>query len=308
MTQESQQTMPTARQNEDSLQGFLFALSAYVLWGFLPLYMKMLSHIGTVEVLAHRVIWALPISLIILVFIGRTKDLQAAFRTPAMLGMAALTATLISINWGIYVWSIQTGHALEAALGYYINPLFSVFLGAVLLGERLSRAQWAAIGLAGFAVLVLTLESGKIPYVALSLTVTWGIYAYLKKSLPIGPNQGFALEVSLLFPFALGYAIWLGVTGHSLFLAGTTTDMWLLIGCGVVTAVPLMIYANGAKLLRLSTIGVLQYVAPTMIFLTAVFWFGEPFGRARMIAFPMIWAALIIYTWSMFTQSRRRVG
>lgn len=290
--------------NEDSLKGFAFALAAYFMWGFLPLYMKAMTHIPTVEVLAHRVIWSVPVALAILAWLGRTADLKAALRTPRMLGMAVLTAALISVNWGIYVWAIQTGHALDAALGYYINPLFSVFLGASLLGERLSGAQKAAIALAAAAVAILTWEAGRLPLVALSLTVSWGIYAYLKKSLPIGPNQGFALEVILLLPFALGYALWAGLRGEAAFLAGNRVDVALLMGCGIVTAVPLMVYANGAKLLRLSTIGIMQYIAPTMIFLTAVFLFGEPFGRARAIAFPMIWAALIIYTWSMVRQAR----
>jgi chloramphenicol-sensitive protein RarD len=292
--------------NDDSLRGFGFALAAYLLWGFLPLYMKAMAHIPTVEVLAHRVIWSVPVAMAILVWLGRTADLKAALGNLRMLGMAALTAALISVNWGIYVWAIQSGHALDAALGYYINPLFSVFLGAVLLGERLSLAQKFAIGLAALAVGVLTWDAGKLPAVALSLTLTWGIYAYLKKSLPIGPNQGFTLEVILLLPLALGYLVWQMATGHSAFLAGSGVDTALLLGCGVVTAVPLMLYANGAKLLRLSTIGIMQYIAPTMIFLTAVFLFGEEFGRAKMIAFPMIWAALAIYTGSMLRMARGR--
>ncbi len=287
----------------DSLKGFGFALAAYLLWGFLPLYMKALADVPVLEVLAHRVLWSVPVALVILIWLGRTDDLRAALRRPRLLAMAALTAALISVNWAIYVWAIQTGHALEAALGYYINPLFSIFLGRVLLGERLRPAQWAAIGLAAVAVAMLTWEQGRLPVVALSLTLTWGLYAYFKKSLPLGPNQGFTLEVLILLPLALGYAGWLVATGQSSFGTGAGVTA-LLAGCGVVTAVPLMLYANGAKLLRLSTIGIMQYIAPTMIFLTAVFLFGEPFGRARAIAFPMIWAALVIYTWSLIRQAR----
>lgn len=290
--------------NEDSLRGFGFALSAYLLWGFLPLYMKAMAHIPTLEVLAHRVIWSVPVAVAVLWGLGRTDDLKAALRNPRMLLMAAATAALISVNWGIYVWAIQTGHTLDAALGYYINPLFSVFLGAVLLGERLSLAQKCAIGLAVLAVAILTWEAGRLPVVALSLTLTWGIYAYLKKSLPIGPNQGFTLEVILLLPIALGYVVWLQMQGALTLTGGSALDTLLLMGCGLVTAVPLMIYANGAKLLKLSTIGIMQYIAPTIIFLTAVFLFGEPFGRARMIAFPLIWLALIVYTTSLIRQAR----
>ncbi|MEZ5754413.1 MAG: EamA family transporter RarD [Paracoccaceae bacterium] len=288
-------------ENRDSARGFGFALAAYMLWGFLPVYMKALSDVPVLEVLAHRVIWSVPVAGAILIWLGRTADLRAALRSPRMIGMAALTAALISVNWAIYVWSIQSGQALEAALGYYINPLFSVFLGAVLLKERLSRAQWAAIGLAALAVLVLTYEAGRVPVVALGLTVSWGFYAYLKKRLPLGPNQGFMLEVMILTPFALGWMAWIAARGEMVFLTDGLITL-LLLSAGVVTAVPLMLYANGAKLLRLSTIGILQYLAPTMIFLTAVFLFGEPFGTARAVAFPMIWAALVIYTASMFRQ------
>lgn len=290
----------------DSLKGFGFALAAYLLWGFLPLYMKALASVPTLEVLAHRILWSIPVALAILVWLGRTDDLRAALRRPRLLAMAAITAALISVNWAIYVWAIQSGHALDAALGYYINPLFSVLLGAVLLRERLSRAQWAAIALAAVAVAMLTWEQGRLPVVAISLTLTWGFYAYFKKSLPLGPNQGFTLEVLLLSPFAAGYVIWLAATGQSSFASGPVSVTALLVGCGVVTAVPLMLYANGAKLLRLSTIGIMQYIAPTMIFLTAVFLFGEPFGQARAIAFAMIWAALAIYTWSLIAQARQR--
>ena len=293
------------RQNIDTPRGFAFALAAYLMWGFLPLYMKALAHIPTLEVLAHRVIWSVPLALAILAVLGRTADLWAALKSPRMLAMAALTAALISVNWGIYVWSIQTGHALEAALGYYINPLFSIFLGAVLIKEPLSGAQKLAIGLAAAAVVFLTVQVGKLPLVALSLTLTWGFYAYFKKMLPIGPNQGFTLEVILLLPFALGYAGWLQATGQATIFQGNGTDTALLMGCGVVTAVPLMIYANGAKLLRLTTIGIMQYIAPTMIFLTAIFWFAEPFDSARMIAFVLIWGGLVIYTTSLIRQARR---
>ncbi len=291
--------------NEDTLKGFVLATSVYLLWGFLPLYMKALAHVPTAEVIVHRVIWSIPIAGLVLWASGRTGDLARALRSPRMLGMAVVTAALISVNWGIYVWSIQAGHALDAALGYYINPLFSVLLGALLLRERLSPLQWAAIALAAAAVAVLTWETGRLPLVALGLTLTWGAYAFLKKWLPIGPNQGFFLEVLILLLPALGYLGFLAVQGQSQFLGGDTVTTWLLLGCGPVTAVPLILYANGAKLLRLSTIGILQYIAPTMIVLVAVFLFEEEFGRARLIAFPMIWAALALYSLSLLHQSRR---
>ncbi|MGD1880962.1 MAG: EamA family transporter RarD [Paracoccaceae bacterium] len=289
----------------DTPAGLGFAISAYFLWGFLPLYMKMLSHVGPVEVVAHRVIWSVPVAGLLLIVLRRTKDLMEALRTPRMFAMGCVTAALISVNWGIYVWAITSGQALDAALGYYINPLFSVALGALLLREKLTGAQRVAIGLAGAAVAVLTISAGAIPWAAIGLTVSWGLYALAKKQLPIGPNQGFLLEVLILLIPALCYLILLSVNGQGRFLVGDASTDWLLLGCGAVTAIPLILYANGAKRLRLSTIAILQYIAPTMIFLTAVFIFNEPFGQARMIAFPMIWAALVIYSASMIRQMRQ---
>ncbi|MCA0873634.1 EamA family transporter RarD [Seohaeicola saemankumensis] len=292
--------------NTDSLRGLGFALGAYLFWGVLPLYLKLMSHIPAPEVVAHRILWSVPIAGALLVVLGRTADLRAALRSPRTLAMGAVTATLITVNWGIYVWAIATGHAVEAALGYFINPLFSVLLGAVLLGERLNRTQIAALALAALAVVILTVDAGRLPWAGLALTVSFGFYGYFKKSLPIGPNQGFLLEVLILSGPALGYLIYLAAQGQGHFATGTPADTWLLIGSGVATAVPLILYANGAKLLRLSTIGILQYIAPTMIFLIAVFIFGEPMGRARMIAFPMIWAALVIYSIPMIRALRGR--
>ena len=294
-------------QNVDTPQGLAYAMGAYVIWGFLPLYMKLVDHIPAVEVVANRVIWAVPLAAALLIYRRRTADLFLALRTPRMLAMACVTAVLVSINWGIYVWSIAADRALDAALGYYINPLFSVALGAMLLGERLSRAQWLAISLAAVAVGVLWYDAGSLPWPAVGLTVSWGFYAFFKKSLPIGPNQGFLLEVLILLPFAIAYVGYLAATGQG-HLGASLSDTSLLLGMGVVTAVPLILYANGAKLLRLSTIGILQYSAPTMIFLLAVLVFDEPFDRARMIAFPLIWAALVIYTVPMVQELRKSRG
>lgn len=290
--------------HSDTPKGYAFAISAYFLWGFLPIYMKALDHLAPVEVLAHRVLWSLPIAAVVLWALGRTQDLKTALSTPRTILMGLVTATIISINWGTYIYSIVSEKALDAALGYYINPLFSVLLGAILLGERLSPLKWLAIALAFAAVVILTVETGRLPLVAVVLTVSWGFYAYFKRSLPIGPNQGFLLEVLILTPPAVAFVAYLAATGQSHFMAGQAVDTWLLMGCGIVTAVPLMLYANGAKGLRLSTIGMLQYIAPTMIFLIAVFVFQEPFGQARMVAFPLIWLALGIYSLALWRETK----
>ena len=293
--------------NVDTPRGFAFAVSAYLFWGFLPLYMKALAHVPAVEVVAHRVIWSVPVAGAILLALGRTDDLRTALRTPAMLGMAAVTAALISVNWAIYVWAIGSGNALDAALGYYINPLFSVAVGAIFLRERLTPAQLVAIALACVAVAVLTWDAGRLPVVAIGLTLSWGAYAYFKKALPVGPNQGFMLEVLILLPPAAGYVGWLALTGQGRFGA-SGIDTMLLLGTGLVTAIPLMVYANGAKLLRLSTIGILQYIAPTMIFLTAVFLFGEAFSGVKALAFGLIWIALAVYSFEMLRTARRQIS
>lgn len=286
-------------------RGFFLALGAYFLWGLLPFYMKAVAHLPLAEVIANRIVWSVPIAAAVLVWAGRTADFKAAIRSPRTLVMVALTATLISVNWGIYVWAIAVGRAVETALGYYINPLVNVVVGAVLLGERLDRLQMAAVALAAIAVIVLTVEGGTLPWVSLALALTFAAYGFFRKTLPIGPSQGFLLEVLLLSVPALGYIVYLVATGQDHLVSGNLTDRALLVGCGPVTAVPLLLFAFGTKLLRLSTIGIMQYIAPTMVFLIAVLAFGEPFGTAQAMAFVLIWAALAIYSWSMLSAARR---
>jgi chloramphenicol-sensitive protein RarD len=290
----------------DSPRGFAFALTAYVLWGFLPFFMKAVAHIPAGEVVAHRIVWSVPLAGLVLVWLGRTADIKAALRSPRMLAMATLTATIITFNWGIYVWAIGAGRAIETALGYYINPLFSIFLGAVLLKEKLDRAQILAIGFAALAVAILAFDAGGLPWVSIGLCISWGFYAFFRKTLPIGPNQGFFLEVLLLSVPAIGYILWLESSGRGHFGDTGLADVLWLLASGLVTAIPLMIYANGAKLLRLSTIGIMQYIAPTMIFLIAVFAFNEPLGKTKLIAFAFIWVALLLYSGSMLRTARAK--
>jgi len=305
MTDNASQTAAPEISDADARRGFFYALTCYLLWGGLPFYMKAVAHIPSAEVVAHRIVWSVPIAGVLLLLMGRTADIRKALRTPRTLAMGALTAALITVNWGTYVWAIGADRALETALGYYINPLFSIFLGAVVLGEKLSRAQMGAIALAVAAVALLTVETGGLPWVSLTLCVTWGFYALFKKTLPIGPAQGFFLEVLILAIPALGYIVWLQARGVGHFGGTGASDVWLLLGCGIVTAVPLILFANGAKLLRLSTIGIMQYIAPTLIFFVAIFIFKEPFTVYHAVAFALIWAALVIYSWSMLTSARK---
>lgn len=286
-------------------RGFAFAFTAYLLWGFLPFYMKAVAHISPYEVVAHRVLWSVPITVAILAAQGGFGSFLAVFRQPRTLIMGFVTASLISVNWAIYVWAIGSGRALESALGYFINPLVNVALGTLFLGERLSRAQMFAVALAIFGVGLMTVESGGLPWVSLALALTFGVYGYLKKTLPIEPTHGFLLEVVLISPLALVFIGWLTATGSGHFVGtGAVTigsDTLLLAASGLITAVPLILFVYGARLLRYSTIGLMQYIAPSMIFVTAVFVFHEPFSAGKLVAFMFIWAALVVYTATMFS-------
>ena len=299
------QAAKPARGNDDTPAGLGLALAVYLIWGALPLYLKMVSHVPPLEVVAHRVVWSLPIAAAALMLRGRLGEVWGLVRQPRKMAMALLTAALVTVNWLVYVYAIGAGHTVDAALGYYINPLISVVIAAVVLKEQLRPAQVVAIGLAVIAVAILAWEAGGLPWISLTLATTWGFYALFRKTLPLGPNQGFFLEVLILTAPALAYIIYLEAGGAGHFIArASLDDPWLLAFAGVATAVPLMIYANAAKLLRLSTIGILQYIAPSFVFLIAVFVFREPFGTTKLVAFCFIWAALVVYSVSMFRGRR----
>jgi chloramphenicol-sensitive protein RarD len=297
--------------NSAQRQGFTFALGAYAIWGLiLPIYMKLLADVSPLEIVGHRVIWAIPFAMLILWWQGLLGGVWRHFGNIRTVALATLTATLISVNWGTYVYAIVSGHAIEAALGYYINPLVNVILGALVLGERPNRIQSVAIGLAAIGVAILTVKAGGLPWISLVLAVSFGTYGLLRKMVPVGAAEGFFLEVAILaLPSVLLIAF---MPGESHFL----TNGWeaaMLFGAGPLTAIPLILYAAGARLLHFSTIGILQYTVPTLLFLTAVFVFGEPFSLWQLIAFAFIWAALVLYTVALFRNGRaerraRRAG
>lgn len=298
------QTLPAARLS-DGARGFLMAFAAYALWAVLPFYLKALSHIPAIEVVAHRIIWSVPVALLFLVVFGQFRDILNTLRQPRMLAMAALTASLITVNWSVYIWAVAHDQVMGAALGYYINPLFNVVLGRLFLGERLSKVQYVAVGFAFAAVLVLTVNAGGLPWVSLVLPLTFGLYGFFRKSLPMSPLQGFTLEVLILCIPALAYVLWLTATGTDHFFAGPVSDVSLLLLAGPFTAIPLILYAGGAKLLRYTTLGLMQYMTPTLLFVFAIFVFHEPFSKAQLVAFVLIWLGLALYTWSTFVQHRR---
>ncbi|WP_235890782.1 EamA family transporter RarD [Pararhizobium mangrovi] len=292
----------------ESLGGFAMAFGAYFIWGLMPFYMKALDDISPIEIVAHRVIWSVPIGLAILVVLGRTADLRAALRSPRSIGLGALTAALIATNWSVYIYAIVAGHAVQAALGYYINPLFNVVLGLVFLGERLTRRQALAVTLAAAGVALLAYRLGGLPWISLVLPLSFGCYGILRKTLPIGPAQGFTLEVILMTPLAIALVAWYVARGEDHFGFATGDfdgETALMLLAGPLTAAPLVLFASGAKRLRYATIGLMQYLTPTMIFLIAIFVFREPFDRIQLAAFVLIWIALAIYSSTLVRRRHR---
>ncbi|MFC0219607.1 chloramphenicol-sensitive protein RarD [Pseudochelatococcus lubricantis] len=298
------QSSIAARPSPEVLQGFVCTLLAYVMWGLQPLYMKLMTHIPVFEIIAHRIIWSVPVAGLLLLLTDRSGAMRQALANPRIVGMACMTASLIAANWTIYIWAITENRALDAALGYYINPLMNVLIGVVFLKERLSRPQVLAMALATAAVLLLTVKAGGLPWVSLVLALSFAVYGYCRKTMPVGALQGFMLEVLLLSVPALGYLMW-STGGGVPFGDGSGFDIFLLLLAGPITAAPLIMFSAGARRLRLSTIGIMQYVGPTLIFIVAVFGFREPFSTVQAVAFGLIWVGLIIFGWASIAAARR---
>jgi chloramphenicol-sensitive protein RarD len=284
---------PEARRHQAT--GVAAAAGSYLIWGLFPLYFRALAGVPAPEVLAHRILWSSVFMVLVVSAARRWGDVLRQLRVPGTLPTLAASALLISTNWLVYIWAVHQGHVVEASLGYFVNPLVSVLLGVVFLHEPLSRRQAAAVALAAAGVLVLLVQAGRPPWVALTLAGTFGLYGLLRKRARVDPLAGLLAEVCMLLPLAgawLGW-LWLGGTAH--FGAGARVTL-LLGASGVVTAVPLLLFAVGVGRLRLSTVGLLQYLNPTAQLLIAVFAFGEPFGAGHLVAFGCIWASLALYT------------
>lgn len=290
--------------SSDSARGFFYALSAYALWGALPLYLKAVSYIPSLEVVVNRVIWSLPVAIILLALSGQLKEMVTILRQPKLVGMGLVTGLLVTSNWLIYVWAIEHGQTVASALGYYINPLLNVLLASLFLNERLSKAQWVSIGFAAAAVVLLAISHGGLPWISLALPLTFSLYGFFRKSMPIAALPGFTLEIMIVFLPAFIYFVMLVAKSQDHFVHGTWTDIGWLVLAGPFTAIPLILFAKGAKLLRYMTLGLMQYIAPTLMFLIAVFVFKEPFAKIDLGAFVLIWVGLVIYSWSSFTQYR----
>lgn len=289
-------------EQNDLRRGLLQGVLAYGLWGVVPAYWKLLATVEPLELIAHRAVWGLGAFMVIVVVSGQVGALRVALRDVRTIGVMAGSGVLLAINWGLFVWATISGHLLEASLGYFINPLVSVGLGTIVLRERLSRLQWIAIGLATLGVAILAWRAGRIPWVALLLASTFGLYGLVRKTAKVNALIGSTIETMLMVPIAVAYLIFTadhGAFGHT--DASTTA---LLVGTGVITAVPLVLFTSAARRLPLSTIGFLQYLAPTGQFLLAVIAFGEPLALDRLAAFVVIWAGLAVFTLDLF-RSRR---
>lgn len=274
--------------------GLLFGLGAYLAWGVMPLYFKALAHVGAVEIVAHRIVWSLFFLGALATLWRRWPAIRAAATTPRVAMTLALTAALIGVNWLVYIYAVVSGHVLEGSLGYYLNPLVNVLLGVVLLKERLTRPQIAAVFLAAAGVAVLAAGAGEAIWISLVLAGSFASYGFLRKVAPVDSLEGLSIETALLAPLALAWIVWLESGGSGAFLADTTTDLLLVLG-GAVTAVPLLLFTAAARRLPYSTLGFLQYIAPSIQFLLAVLAFDEPFTWAHAICFGAIWTALALF-------------
>lgn len=279
-----------------STQGVVFALSAFSFWGLTPLYYRPIDHIGAVEILSHRIIWTVFLIPVLLIASRRFDHFIALLKSPRTILLLCVSGGLIVGNWFVFVWAVTHGRVLETSLGYFINPLFSVLLGVVFLRERLRPAQQAAVFLAATGVLYLVLDHGSLPWVALALPFLFGLYGLMRKHIDVDPLSGLWVETAAVFPFAFVYAASLWRSGEAHFGGVHAMDSTLLMLGGPVTIFPLTMFAAAARRINLSTIAILQYLAPSLTFLLAVFFFNETFGRTQLITFSFIWLSLAIFT------------
>ena len=285
-------------------RGILYGVGAYTLWGAVPLFWPLVARANALELLAHRVIWSLVICALLLLTVV-PRGWWSRIGRPRILLLLAAAATVVSVNWGVYIWAVNHGHVVETSLGYYINPILSILVGVVFLRERLAPLQWASVGLAAVAVLVLTFEYGQLPWIALVLATSFATYGVIKKQVNGGAVETLTVESALLTPVALGYLAFLQATGGLTFRHLGWGHSLLLVASGLVTVVPLLFFAAAATRLPLSTLGLLQYIAPTLQFLLGVLYFGETMSVGRWIGFALVWVALVILTVYGVRQARR---
>jgi chloramphenicol-sensitive protein RarD len=287
--------------------GVLYAALAYTAWGFLPVFFKQLSNVNAFEVVMHRMVWSLAFLMCALLVLRRWAWLRDLARQPQVLLTFSVSALLLSVNWSVYVWAVQNAHVLDASLGYFILPLVNVALGFVFLNERPRPGQWLAVALAASGVLWLTLQTGHLPWVALVLAITFGIYGLLRKLARLGALEGLTLETLLLSPFALGVLVWWAWHGQGAMVQGDAATMGWLLLAGPLTAIPLLLFAAGARRIPMATLGILQYISPSLQMLLGVWLYGEAFDAARAIGIFLIWTALALYSLDGLLSGRKQL-
>ncbi|MFE0188218.1 EamA family transporter RarD [Streptomyces sp. NPDC058989] len=289
----------------DQRAGLAYGIAAYTMWGLLPLYWHLLDAVAPSEILAHRMVWSLPVAVVILAVLRRWSWIGPLLRQPKRLGLVLVCALVISVNWFLYIWAVNAGHVLEASLGYFINPLVSIAFGVLVLRERLRPLQWTAVGVGALAVVVMTVAYGKVPWIALGLALSFATYGLVKKGIKLDGIEGFSAETAMQLLPALGFLIYLGAQGQSSFVGGGVGQALLLLACGVATAVPLICFGASAMRLPLTVIGMLQYLAPTFQFVLGLLVFHEEMPPERWAGFALVWVALVVLTWDALRTARR---
>jgi chloramphenicol-sensitive protein RarD len=289
--------------------GILYATLAFFCWGLFPLYFHAIGEVPPQEILAHRMLWSLLFLVIVLTVRQQWKWFPTVLRQPRILASFVASALLLTANWFLYIWSVNNGHVIDASLGYFINPLINVLLGLAVLKEKLRRGQWIAMAIAASGVAWLTWQAGQLPWIALILGITFGGYGLLRKTAALAALEGLSLETMILFPLALVYVLWLSWHGQNTFLnTAHDSTRWLLAAAGPITAIPLLLFAAGARKIPMAVLGLLQYLSPTMQALLGVWVFHEAFPAARLAGFLIIWAALILYVVEGWWMSRRNTS
>jgi len=281
--------------NKPELSGWLIGLAAFIWWGLAPVYFKAIGHVSALEILAHRVAWSIPFTLLIMAVLKKRIALLTILKNRKILVGLFISTALISVNWYIFTWAVTNERILSTSLGYFINPIMSIVMGVIILGERLSKFQWAAVACVVLGVVNQIVNYGEVPWIALSLATSFAIYGFIKKKLQIDSLNGFLIETTLALPFAAGYIIWTLVQSNALFLSLDITTDLLLVAGGIVTAVPLIMFATSAKKIPLSGMGFMQFIAPSITFILATQVYSEPLSYEQLLSFVFIWGGLGLY-------------
>lgn len=291
----------------ESRKGLLYGLAGYTLWGAFPLYFPLLEPAGSFEILGHRIFWSAVTMGLLVVAVRRTSQLRVIATTPRTRALLTLAAVTVSLNWVIYIYAVTSGRVVEASLGYFINPLVTVLMGIVVLGERLRRLQWAAMGVAAVAVVVLTIDYGRPPWIALALAGSFGTYGLAKKIAGVQAIESLAFETAIVAPLAAAYLVWLWTQGQGGFGAHGPGHALLLISTGIVTAVPLLCFGSAAVRVPMVTLGLMQYLTPVCQFALGVLWFHEEMPVGRWAGFALVWCALAVFTFEALGHRRRQL-